>query len=89
MLGRDVRNYAEHFAATTKGGLIDYQYGDLLKAMGVRARGGSFERKTRGAEYGSEGGGETSGAGSYRSKGGPIRSEVPLQLSTDVAAAAG
>ena len=70
MLGHDVRNCAKHFAATTIGGSIDYQYGDFLKAMGGRARGGSFERKTGGAEYGTEGGGESSGAGSYRSKGG-------------------
>ena len=34
MLGHDVKNCAEHFAATTIGGTIDYQYGDFLKAMG-------------------------------------------------------
>ena len=48
MLGHDVKNCAEHFAATTIGGTIDYQYRDFLKAMGGRARGGSFERKTGG-----------------------------------------
>ena len=34
MLGHDVKNCAEHFAATTIGGTIDYQYRDFLKAMG-------------------------------------------------------
>ena len=57
--------------------------------MGGRARGGSLERKTGGAEYGTEGGGESSSTGSYRSKGGPVRSEAPLQLGADVAAATG
>ena len=46
--------------------------------MGGRARGGSFQRKIGGAEYGTEGGGESFDAGSYRSKGGPVRSETPL-----------
>ena len=88
-LGHDVKNCAKHFAATKIGGTVDYQYGNFLKAMGGRARGGPFERKTGGAEYGQEGGGETSNAGSYKSKGGPIRCEVQLQLSRDVAVADG
>ena len=57
--------------------------------MGGRARGGSLERKTGGVEYGTEDGGESSSTGSYRSKGGPVRSEAPLQLGADVAAATG
>ena len=91
MLGHDVRNCAEHVVAATIGGSIDYQYRDFLKAMGGRARGGSLERKTGGggAEYGTEGGGESTSTGSYRSKGGPVRSEAPLQLGADVAAATG
>ena len=88
-LGHDVKNCAKHFAATKIGGTVDYQYGNFLKAMGGRARGGPFERKTRGAEYGQEGGGETSDAGSYKSKGGPIRCEAQLHLSRDVAVADG
>ena len=85
-LGHDVKNCVEHFAATKNGGTIDYQYGNFLKALGGRARGGSFEIKTEGAEYNPEGGGETSSAGFYRSKGGPIRCEAPLQQSRAVAA---
>ena len=79
MHGHDVRNCAEHVVAATIRGSIDYQYRDFLKAMGGRARGGSFERKTGGgAEYGTEGGGESSGTGFYRYKGGPVSSETPL-----------
>ena len=89
LLGHDVRNCAEHFAATATGGSIAYQYGDFLKAMGGRARGGSFERKTGGAEYGTEEGGESASAGSYRPEGGPVRSELPLQLGSVLAAADG
>ena len=48
ILGHDVKNCVEHFTATKNGGTIDYQYGDFLKAMGGRARGGPFERKTGG-----------------------------------------
>ena len=90
MLGHDVKNCVEYFVATKMGGTVDYQYGDFLKAIRGRARGGLFERKTGGgAEYSPEGGGETSGVSYYRSKGGPIRCEAPLQLSRDVAAADG
>ena len=74
MLGHDVKNCAKHFAATKIGSTIDYRYGYFLKAMGGRARGGPFERKIGGAEYCLEDGGETSGAGSYKSKG--VRSGV-------------
>nr|POF25091.1 adp-ribosylation factor 3 [Quercus suber] len=38
--------------------------------MGGRARGGPFDRKTGGAEYGQEDGSETFGAGSVKAKGG-------------------
>ena len=86
MLGHDVKNYAEHFAATKNGGMVDYQYGDFLKAMGGRARSGPVERKAGAAEYSPEGGGETSGAGRYSSKGDPIRCEEALQHSRAEAA---
>ena len=48
MLGHDVKNCAEHFAATKNGGMVDFQYGEFLKAMGGRARSGPFERKAGG-----------------------------------------
>nr|POF22029.1 hypothetical protein CFP56_74765 [Quercus suber] len=87
MLGHDVKNCAEHFSATKIGGIVEYQYGDFLKAVGGRVRGGSFERKAGGVEYGPEGGGATSGADSYRSKRDLIRCGAPLQLCRDVAVA--
>ena len=86
LLGHDVKNCAEHFAATKNGGMVDYQYGDFLKAMGGRARSGPVERKAGAAEYSPEGGGETSGAGRYSSKGDPIRCEEALQHSRAKAA---
>ncbi|KAK7839912.1 uncharacterized protein CFP56_017386 [Quercus suber] len=89
MLGHDIKNCTEHFAATKNGNTVEYQYGDFLKAMGGRARGGSFERNVGGADYGPEVGGETSGDDSRRSKGGPIRCGAPLHQCREVAAADG
>ena len=47
ILGHDVKKCDEHFVATKNGGTVDYQYGDLLKALGGRARGGPFEKKKK------------------------------------------
>ena len=48
MLGHDVKNCAKLFAVTKNGGMVDYQYGEFLKAMGGRVRSGPFERKVGG-----------------------------------------
>ena len=69
MLGHDVKNCAEHFSVTKNGGMMDFQYGDFLKAIGGRPRVDSFVGKQRGLEYSSKGGGEEV----------PIRSEALLQ----------
>ena len=86
MLGHDVKNCATHFAETNNGGMVVYQYGDYLKAMGGRSKENSFVGKQGRSEYSSEEGGEQSGAGSYRSERSPIRSGALLQQNRAVTA---
>ena len=89
MLGHDAKNCAAHFAVTNNGGTVVYQYGDFLIAMGGRPKENSFVGKQGGSEYSSEGGGEKSGTGSYRSERSPIRSEALLQQNRAVTAEGG
>jgi len=38
ILGQDLKHYAAHFVAVTNGRVVDYQYGDFLKAARGRPR---------------------------------------------------
>ena len=38
VLGHDLKHCAVHYAVEKKGGRIEYQYGDFLRAMGGRPR---------------------------------------------------
>lgn len=86
MLGHDVKNCATHFVVTKNGGKVEYQYGDFLKAMGGQPRMEPFTEKPEGPKNSSEGGGDKSNAGYYRSVEGPLRSEAWLNRSRAVTA---
>ena len=79
MLGHNVKNCATHFAVTQNGGMVDYQYGDFLRAMGARPRVDLPIEKQGVSENSLDDGGYKFD-GLYRSDDGPYRSEANLQL---------
>lgn len=81
VLGHDVKNCAAHFAVTQNEDMVDYQYGEFLKAMGRRPKVDPQIEKQAGSENSSEDGGYKykSEANLYRSEDGQYRSEASLQ----------
>jgi len=80
MLGHDIKNCAVHFAVTQNGGMVDYQYGDFLRAMGGRPRVDLPIEKQGVLKNNSGDGGYQFDDGLYRSDDSPYKSEANLQL---------
>lgn len=60
LLGHDLKHYASHYAASKNGGEVPYQYGDQLRAIGLRSWSPPKRDHARFTPTGSEGQTETS-----------------------------